>query len=480
MTAREMPQGSFCPTIYPATQKVVQTIRSLFITRAKKKEMPSSTVEDPRNLSSLYFTESRPTRKFSPFVAKDAFQIVRIDEIRGRGLIATQALSAGTCLFVIPPTVSAPFLKVLKEWKARGGRIDDPSMLEEAAEEVLFQEMRRTMEDESTVLLANSFLVLEGSSGTTLEIPSMDCLLGLGDSKVLIRSNDDVSDEELRQIIRRNAFGPDFVSYRSILANLPKRPHRVLGLYPLADMANHSCQPNTVRVYVGDLMVIHTNRDIAPGEEITTSYVPPTFCYPHRQESMMRSHGFTCSSQRSQLEADFWNNTADEQMKKIAELQEHLSTADNVLDTVQQLEDTILPLIKPSELQRYLRLGFVPLYTSYFNQALTSQRVSHEELLRLCMQLHFSFVTGNPSSTEHLSILHLGYELISNIHGRPGNDTSKSLPKLNFWTEQLKAACMTRYGSMGNDVDAVRKVMQHTRLVLRTQDGMQRASYPFI
>ena len=413
-------------------------------------------------------------------MASDAFEIVRLDELRGRGMVATRELPAGTCLFVIPPTVSVSFMDVLKVWKKRDGTMQDPSLLEEAADDVLLQGMQRSIQDPSLTAVANSFLVLEGAFPTST-IPSMDCLLAKDDgtaATALIRT--DASDEELRQIIRRNAFGPDFLSYQSILINLPKRPCRILGLYPLADMANHSCHPNTVRVYVGEYMVVHTSSNIVQGEEITTSYVPPTFCYPQRQHALQRSHGFTCSCQRCRVEADVWKDPGDD-IREAARMQQELSSDDDVLDVVQQLDTTILPHIKPNELQRYLRLGFVPLYTTYLNQRLaSSKRGSNDDILRLCMQLHFSFIACNPSSTEHLSILHLAYELISNIHAHPGNDTSKTLPQVKFWTEQVKTACMTRYGKVGNDLDALRKLMQHTRLVLRTKHGMYRATYPFI
>ena len=359
----------------------------------------------------------------------------------------------------------------------------DPSLLEEAAEDVLLQEMQHSIQDDSLTAVANSFLVLEGSSPTNT-IPSVDCLLAKDDdgtaaatAPALIRT--DVSNEELRHIIRRNAFGPDFLSYQNIVINLPKRPHRILGLYPLADMANHSCQPNTVRVYVGECMIVHTSTRIGQGEEITTSYVPPTFCYPQRQSALQRSHGFSCTCPRCQVEADVWRDPP-EGIREAARRQQQLSSNDNVLDIVQQLDNTILPTLNPNELQRYLRLGFVPLYMAYLNQALASKRIPNDDILRLCMQLHFCFIACNPSSTEHLSILHLAYELISQIHAHPGNDTSQTLPQVKFWTEQVKTACMTRYGSVGKDLDGVRKLMQHTRLVLRTQNGMQRADYPFI
>jgi hypothetical protein len=454
--------------------------------------MPSKDViVDSSNLFDFYFkwslTQHDPNRPqtLKPYVSNDCIEVVPIDERRGRGMIAKEDLPAGTCLFVIPPTVAVSVDKVLEQWRNEGSAgTHDAAKLETVAEDILLEEMKSAIEKarNSDAAVANSFLVLEGySSNTFLDtIPSLDCLLALDQTSPLLQEESSTV-EDLRHIVRRNAFGPDFVTYSTIVRNIPKQPRRILGLYPLADMMNHSCQPNTVRVYVGEYMVVHTSVKVAAGDEIVTSYVPPTFSYPQRHASLQHNHGFVCACHRCQVEAVFW----DKPMEKIANLVElqqssNPNNINEVMGAIPFLEDEFLPSTKPNELQRSLRLGFTPLYVSYLNQALLNGSVTIEDLLRLCMQLHFGFVSCNPSSTEHLSILHLGYELIGKIHSKPGNDQSKTLPKLRFWTEQLKQACMTRYGSMGHDVDGVRRMMQHTRLVLRTPDGMQRSTYAFI
>jgi hypothetical protein len=76
-------------------------------------------------------------------------------------------------------------------------------------------------------------------------------------------------------------------------------------------------------------------------------------------------------------------------------------------------------------------------------------------------------------------ILHLCYELVASVH-TTSVDKTKTLPKLKFWTEQMKRAHMIRYGSLGNDLDSVRKVMQHTRTVLRNRDGMESVKFHFV
>jgi hypothetical protein len=66
------------------------------------------------------------------------------------------------------------------------------------------------------------------------------------------------------------------------------------------------------------------------------------------------------------------------------------------------------------------------------------------------------------------------------LHVEEALDKSKTLPKLKFWTEQLKRAVMIRYGSLGDNVDSVRNAMQHSRVVLRNRNGMDLASHKFI
>jgi len=107
------------------------------------------------------------------------------------------------------------------------------------------------------------------------------------------------------------------------------------------------------------------------------------------------------------------------------------------------------------------------------------------EVLKLGTQLHFSFVSCNTNSTEHLSILHLCYDLSSLLHNRAikgssPDATARTMSQVRFWTEQLKRAHMTRYGELGEDLENVRKVMKHSKLVLRNLEGWYLAKDRFI
>lgn len=98
------------------------------------------------------------------------------------------------------------------------------------------------------------------------------------------------------------------------------------------------------------------------------------------------------------------------------------------------------------------------------------------------MNLHFAFVSFHNASTEHLSVLHLCYELAAaiSIGTKDAEEKARAAKKIAFWTEQLKIAHQVRYGELGNDIASVREAMKHTRLVLRNRDGMQSARWGFI
>ncbi|CAJ2503191.1 Uu.00g105850.m01.CDS01 [Anthostomella pinea] len=46
------------------------------------------------------------------------------------------------------------------------------------------------------------------------------------------------------------------------------------GLFPQASMVNHACNGDTIRSFMGDLILLRATRDIRKGEEITMAYVP--------------------------------------------------------------------------------------------------------------------------------------------------------------------------------------------------------------
>lgn len=122
----------------------------------------------------------------------------------------------------------------------------------------------------------------------------------------------------------------------------------------------------------------------------------------------------------------------------------------------------------------------------YFNAALSMESdESITQTLQMATQLHFSFVSCNNASTEHLSVLHLCYDLSAVLltrlmRGDNPDATARAKVQLGFWTEQLKRAHMIRYGSLGEELEHVRGVMKHSKLILRDPRGWFLAGDKFI
>lgn len=57
---------------------------------------------------------------------------------------------------------------------------------------------------------------------------------------------------------------------------------------------NHGCLPNSVRTFIGDILLLRASRDIAEGEEILSQYVSPELKYEDRQRGFRGTWGFTC------------------------------------------------------------------------------------------------------------------------------------------------------------------------------------------
>ena len=472
----------------------------------------------------------------------------------GLGVIASRDIEAGECLFVTQPAVSVDVLSVFKDWKAQfsNGDTNDTvshntdsrkatsphTLLEKVSEDALVLSMRQKLqseheEDQATV---RSFLLQltegedseEARQAILPETQEARMAALVGESRSIRGADNfsqaastfsDLTDDQLREIIHRNAFGPDFTLYESVEHqwqeqllsqndnNTVHSPSRLLGLYPLAAMLNHSCVPNALRVFAaGDWMIVHASSNIAKGSEIVWSYLPPILSYPQRRQQLQERHGFVCRCARCLKEEEAEASAqgvflvpeslrAFEKVAGLSALQSPESRkrfTKNLMDWEKGIFDaTTSPLPKSNEIKRYWKIGNANLFINYLNAVLMDissphQNYTPEEVekaranaLLAAMDLHFCFVTCHYASTEHLSVMHLCYELVAIMHSK-GSDPTKTLPKVKFWTEQLKRAHLIRYGSLGDDITRVRMIMKHTQLILRNKNGRDQVAYDFI
>ena len=110
----------------------------------------------------------------------------------------------------------------------------------------------------------------------------------LGKQLIIRDSNPVIDAFQVYDIVGRNAFSPGQVSSKG-----EDESSGSAGLWVLAAYANHSCNANTKKDAVGDLMVLRATRPIRIGEEITHSY-DESSDYDTRTALLMNTWGFTC------------------------------------------------------------------------------------------------------------------------------------------------------------------------------------------
>ncbi|KAL2752243.1 hypothetical protein ACRALDRAFT_1066285 [Sodiomyces alcalophilus JCM 7366] len=108
--------------------------------------------------------------------------------------------------------------------------------------------------------------------------------------------------------------------------------------FPEVSRFNHDCRPNAVFFIDADL-VHHTTvvRDVAPGEELTISYLDSLAPRAERQLRARGAWGFECTCAQCSLAEDA-AGASDRRLAEMAELERRLSDvkSDVTLDTVER------------------------------------------------------------------------------------------------------------------------------------------------
>ena len=348
-----------------------------------------------------------------------------------RGLIATRDIAVGELLFATPPTLQASTRVVTSLWQnkqqndqneTRTGR----SLLEECSEKVLIESMHESVKmapsNDNRRLVAASFTCLTGSTLSQDDIiPSMNrlnAIEGDADDEEKYSGTDlpPMTENDLLQIIRQNAFGPDgLCSYQNMEQALrlekdkkspSKLPPRLLGLYPLAAMINHSCLANAVRVFGGldnSVMIVHSSSAIAKGEEIVWSYIPPTQPLPQRQLALQQLYKFTCYCKRCETEQkELYDSTYVANI--LNENEALLSPSNpNPSQCINVVEQKLMPLnFLSNTVKSFVRMSYLPMYIKRLNQEQDLR--TKPALLILAMHMHLSCCTAHHASTEHISV----------------------------------------------------------------------------
>jgi len=94
------------------------------------------------------------------------------------------------------------------------------------------------------------------------------------------------------------------------------------GIWIMPSYVNHSCWPNSVRSFLGDLLIVRAARDITEGEEITMTYFDNESGVQKRQKASHSGWGFDCECTLCEI------GTAESQevQDKRQELRKHQSS----------------------------------------------------------------------------------------------------------------------------------------------------------
>lgn len=92
------------------------------------------------------------------------------------------------------------------------------------------------------------------------------------------------------------------------------------GLWTHAAHMNHSCVPNTVRSFVGDVLISRALRDIEPGEELLQNYANIKAQYARRQAEF-RGWGFECTCELCRGEAKSTDDRAAKRVQLLVQIE---------------------------------------------------------------------------------------------------------------------------------------------------------------
>ncbi|CAI6341510.1 unnamed protein product [Periconia digitata] len=137
-----------------------------------------------------------------------------------------------------------------------------------------------------------------------------------------IAEDEDVPVDVFRvEFIRRyNSFSAPTRS--ADLLNQPPNANPELrnGFWTHSSYSNHSCLPNAIRTFMGDIRFMRATRDIEAGEEITTQYVSPDIDIDARQEKFRNTWGFECTCELCTLEGKLGKDTKEARLRHFEEL----------------------------------------------------------------------------------------------------------------------------------------------------------------
>ena len=155
-----------------------------------------------------------------------------------------------------------------------------------------------------------------------------------------------VDPEKIRRIVKHNSYSVQYwctnvcyVKQTNIKESNPFYTGKFgSGLWLLDSFYNHSCDPNVVSLYIGDVKFVRAIKDIKVGEELFIQYLDINESYNSRQRVLKGGYGFDCKCERCAVQGSI-STEMKAKIKKAWRFTFKFGGADNVESKMNNSEE---------------------------------------------------------------------------------------------------------------------------------------------
>jgi len=209
---------------------------------------------------------------------------------KGRGLFATEEIESGEIIMITKATF---YIDISSKECIGDTCLGEQFKIEDSYYQKIFEEVKN-----NKISFIRVKDMCNGSDNNN-SYPSVDINIykpNFTGEDYTLSQNHEISIEELRKIEAFNAFEDE--------GNLNKISRKCKhssahGLWCLAAYINHSCRPNSERIFLNEFMLVQSTKKIQKDEEVFWRYCP-NLAYPIRQQYLSK-YGFTCNCAHCQF-----------------------------------------------------------------------------------------------------------------------------------------------------------------------------------
>ena len=342
---------------------------------------------------------------------------VRESPVAGRGIFAKKLIPQGR-LLMANKAISSVYVNEVDQTVEFIGSL--PLELRNPKHGLVSLELANQLHTMITKAKCGQAIInLEGGPMST----NMDISLSVAEDGLKAGEQGDVKPETLLDIVERNSFS---VSHNGVEG---------AALFYGASFLNHSCMPNTIRYFIGDMMFIRSCVDIPSDSEIFTTYAKVL----HGSSVEERAKGLAerevpiiCSCQLCQFEREN-HEIVSPAVQLVGKLRDKYDRsqvkAGNLKNAIQELEAgvrSLYSLFHYSPTRDFLSV------TSFSSS--TPKAFSFSRLLKILSQLLFSILRDRDRPHEAINYYIESFRLVKgNLLLTPGAALDAAWPALYIW-----------------------------------------------